>query len=286
MARTLYFQDSMDWLHFGLDLVQPMHWLAQTSPSATPTTAPTADELALIKQQMTFLKDANASLAASFDRYIKMVQLTLATAGGIVGVVAFLGAALSIKSLRDFYDTLRSVEGKVREAVDQEVSLALRRDRRRLNRLEAILAREDIPERISIEYLVPTTSPQRRQKSLDVLLEILERRGFNAVLRHEPNFQDPNLAQQQPMFNVDIVVLDLHHAGIDQDKDKANTTIKAVSDKMPFQQSSLVVYGSGQYSALWDLITQEVYCGASNGPLTFVARVLEAAYVADAIKLL
>lgn len=265
----------MNWFSDCLDLAQP--WLAQTPP--------TADELELIKQQMAFLQQANASLSTSFDRYIKMVQLTLATAGGIVGIIAVLGAAVSIKSLRDFYATLKGVEGKVQDAVEQEVAVALRRDRRRLNRLEAILAREDIPEHLTIEYVVPSSATQhRRQDSLNVLLEVLQRRGFKAVLKYEPGFQDKEVAQQRPMFTSDIIVLDLHHGGIDRDQLKANAVIKAIADKIPFQQASLVVYGSEQYQAVRDLIDQGVYCGGSNGPLTFVARVLEAAYVADAVK--
>lgn len=271
----------MDWLFHSLFTAQALSIFAQ----ATPTPAPTADELELIKQQMAFLKEANASLATTFDRYVKMVQLTLATAGGIVGVVAVLGTVLSINSLRDFYSALKQVNGKVREAVDQEVAVALRQDRRRLNRLEAILAREDVPERISIDFVVPAPAPQRRPDSLTLLLEVLERRGFHPEVRYEPDFQTFDAAQLRPNFAAQIVVLDLYHAGIDQNLDQANAMIRAVATKIPTQQSALVVYGSGQYESVRDLINKGDYCGASNGPLTFVARVLEAAYVVDAIKL-
>ncbi len=61
-----------------------------------------------------------------------MVQLTLLTAGVIVGVIAILGTALSIKSLKDYYDTLKGIEGKVRGEVDRTIAVALQRDRRRL----------------------------------------------------------------------------------------------------------------------------------------------------------
>lgn len=256
-------------------------WLAQAAP---PAPGPTADELALIKQQMAFLQEANGALVASFDRYVKMVQLILAAAGSIVGIVAVLGAAVSIKSLRDFYATLKGVEGKVREAVDQEVAIALRRDRRRLTRLEAILTREDIPERIRLDYVIPVQAPARRPGSLKVLLDVLQRRGFNVVPQYDSAFQDEQAAQQRPMFEADIVVLDLHHAGLDQDVDQANQVIHAIAAKVPSQQAALVVYGNGQYGAVRELVQRGDYCGASNGPLSFVARVLEAAYVADAVK--
>jgi len=63
-------------------------------------------------------------------------------------------------------------------------------------------------------------------------------------------------------------------------------TIRSLSSRHSsrFRQASLVVYGSEQYQAVRDLIDQGVYCGGSNGPLTFIARVLEAAYMADAVK--
>jgi hypothetical protein len=272
----------MDWLSDFFNLSPSVYEIAQ---SASPTTAPTADELELVKQQMDFLQEANKTLAASFDRYVKMVQLTLATAGGIVGVIAVLGAAVSIKSLRDFYATLKGVEGKVRDAVDQEVALALRRDRRRLNRLEAILAREDIPERTSIDYVVPAGEPQRRPRSLAILLEILYRRGFQVELKYDPAFQDPAAAQTRPPFEADVVVLDLHHAGIDQNLEKANAVIKAVGARVPAEQAALVVYGNARfYEEIPNLTAAGKYCGASNGPLSFVARVLEASYVTDAVR--
>lgn len=271
----------MNWLPNWLSMPLPLDWLAQAT---SPAPAPTADELALIKQQMAFLKDANAALATSFDRYVKMVQLTLATTGGIVGIIAVLGAAVSIKSLRDLYDTLKSVEGKVRDAVDQEVAIALRRDRRRLNRLEAILAREDIPERVCLDSVIPAPVPAQRPRSLTLLLEVLQRRGFNVVPTYEPAFQAAQAIQQRPMFTADIVVLDLYHGGLDQDTAKADAVIRAIAAKVPPQQAALVVYGNGRYGAVQELVQREDYINASNGPLSFVARVLEAAYVADAFK--
>jgi hypothetical protein len=267
----------MDWFPDFFNLSPSLYKIAQT-------VSPTADELELVKQQMAFLQEANKTLAASFDRYVKMVQLTLATAGGIVGVIAVLGAAVSIKSLRDFYATLKGVEGKVRDAVDQEVALALRRDRRRLNRLEAILAREDIPERTSIDYVVPAVEPQRRPRSLAILLEILYRRGFRVEIKYDPAFQDSEAAQTRPRFEADVVVLDLHHAGIDQDQEKANAVIKAVGARVPAEQAALIIYGNARfYEEIPNLAAAGKYCGASNGPLSFVARVLEAAYVTDAV---
>ena len=138
----------MDWLSDFVNLSTSLYKIAQATP---PTAAPTANELELVKQQMAFLQEANKTLAASFDRYVKMVQLTLATAGGIVGVIAVLG--------------------------------------------------------------------------------------------------------------------DLHHAGIDQDQEKANAVIKAVGAKVPAEQAALIIYGNARfYEEIPKLAANGKYCGASNGP--------------------
>lgn len=259
----------MDWPAY---LSIPLHWphglLAQT----------TADELELLKAQY-------ANLESTFQRYVDMVQLTLVTAGGIVGVIAILGTALSIKSLKDYYDTLKGIEGKVRDEVDRTIAVALQRDRRRLVQLEAMVERDLLPERIAIDYVVPANAPPRRPRGVSFLLEVLKRRGFtNVVVRYEPQLRSPETASQRDSFEADIVVLDLHHGGIDQDLDAANAVIAAVGDRVDSQRSVVVVYGTAHYAAVPKLNQSDKYCGASNGPLTFVARILEATYVVDALS--
>ncbi len=260
----------MDWPAF---FSIPLHWphglLAQT----------TADELELLRAQY-------ANLESTFQRYVDMVQLTLVTAGGIVGVIAILGTALSIKSLKDYYDTLKGIEGKVRDEVDRTIAVALQRDRRRLVQLEAMVERDLLPERIAIDYVVPANAPPRRPRGVSFLLEVLKRRGFtNVVVRNEPQLRSPEPASPRDAFEADIVVLDLHHGGIDQDLDAANAVIAAVGERIDSQRSVVVVYGTAQfYAGVPKLNQADKYCGASNGPLTFVARILEAAYVVDALS--
>lgn len=258
-----------------------MDWISAIAQ----TPAPTAQELELLRQQIDFLKEANTDIEDTFARYVNMVQLTVATAGGIVGVVAVLGTAVSIKSLQDFRATLKSVNIRVRDEVEQAIAIALRQERQRLRRLEGILAREDIPERLSLTYLVPRARPQRQLPSLTRLLDILAGRGFQPKLSFQPGFSDPVTAQQQPDLTTDIVVLDLYHGGFALDTERANPTIQAVAAKLPSQQAALVVYGNARfYQAVTDLTERGEYCGASNNPLSLVARVLEAAYVIDAVR--
>lgn len=262
----------MDWL---LQLIIHSHWphiVAQT----------TADELELLKAQY-------AGLEETFQRYVGLVQLTLVTAGGVVGVLAVLGTALSIKSLKDYYDTLKGIESKVRDEVDRTIAVALQRDRRRIVQLESMVERDLLPERIAIDYVIPMHSPSRRPRGVSFLLEILRRRGFtNVVLRYEPQLPQGELPQpgeQAPPFEADVVIIDLHHAGIDQDLDVSNAVIAAVGQRILSQRSVVVVYGTAKfYEGVPTLNQADKYCGASNGPLTFVARVLEATYVVDALK--
>ena len=61
--------------------------------------------------------------------------------------------------------------------------------------------------------------------------------------------------------------------------------IAAVGEKIDRQQSVVVVYGTARfYDGVPKLNQVDKYCGASNGPLTFMARILEAAYVVDALE--
>jgi hypothetical protein len=248
---------------------------------AAPLAQTTADELELLKAQY-------ASLESTFQRYVSMVQLTLATAGGIVGVVAILGTALSIKSLKDYYDTLKGIEGKVRDEVDRTIAVALQRDRRRILQLEAIVDRDVLPERTTLDFVVPAAAPARRDGGVDFLLRILKRRGFapgNLVLRYEPTLRSPATVEQCAPFNADIVVLDLHHGGIDQDLPLCNAVIAAVGDRLADPKTVVIVYGTARfYDGVSTLNQQDKYCSASNGALTLVARVLEATYMVDALK--
>lgn len=269
----------MDWLSH-LPFTHALDWLAQT-----PT------EIDLLKSKIQFLeeanaslKDANASLAKTFDHYVNMVKLSLGVAGGVAGLVLALGAVVSIKSLKDYYGTLKTINGQVRKQVNEEITLALQVERRRFRYIETLLARESIPETIALDYLVPGAEPRSRPGSLNFLLKVLQGRGFRALLKFEPGFQTVAASQALPSLNAEVVVLDLHHAGIDRQTDAANEAIRAVAAKLPQQQATLVVYGSGRYDAINELTGAGNYCGASNNPLSLVARVLEAAYVADAIK--
>lgn len=259
----------MDWLSHLVTHHHLPPLLAQT----------TADELELLKAQYAALED-------TFQRYVDMVQLTLATAGGIVGVLAILGTALSIKSLKDYYDTLKGIEGKVRDEVDRTIAVALRRDRRRLVQLESMVERDLLPESTEIDYVIPAAAPPRRQRGVSFLLEILKRRGFtNVILRYEPSLRAAPPTSASGIFEAQIVVIDLHHAGIDQDLDAANAAIAAVGNRVDGQRSVVVVYGTARfYEGVPQLNQADKYCGASNGPLTFVARVLEATYVVDALR--
>lgn len=253
----------MDWF---AHLITGGHWphmVAQT----------TAEELELLKAQY-------AGLEETFQRYVGLVQLTLVTAGGVVGVLAVLGTALSIKSLKDYYDTLKGIEGKVRDEVERTIAVALQRDRRRILQLESIVERDLLPERTSIDFVIPMKAPARRDQGVDFLLEILRRRGFTDVtLRYEPKLKNPQTAFQCNPFEGDIVVLDLNHAGIDENEAASNAIIAAIAEKIANESSVLVVYGTARYR----LNQRDRYSSASNGPLTFVARVLEATYVVDAV---
>ncbi|ESA32792.1 hypothetical protein N836_24225 [Leptolyngbya sp. Heron Island J] len=64
--------------------------------------------------------------------------------------------------------------------------------------------------------------------------------------------------------------------------DAYETVVKGAIAKLPKQQAALVVYIPTNINAIRSATQDGHYCSAANSPLTLVARVVEAGYVADA----
>lgn len=265
----------MDWLP-GLDFSVFGHWLAQASP-------PAPDQVELLKSQIEFLKDANAALADNFARYVDTVNASLTVAGFVLSAITLLGGVLFGKSLWEFRRTLQGVnqevERRVRQRVEQEVAVVVQN---RIDKLEAVLAREAILGNVSLSYIIPTDATGIDAAKLAFALKVLNTRGFQTFPKYLPALQNPSQAAELPKFTSDIVVLDLVNTGLPVDQ--YETVIEGAIAKTPKQQASLIIYLSGRSNAIATATNQGHYCSAANSPLTLVARVTEAAYVADAIK--
>jgi hypothetical protein len=119
---------------------------------------------------------------------------------------------------------------------------------------------------------------------LTFLQKVLQRRGFKQIqTKFVPELLSAEATRQLPLFSGDVVVLDLHHGELTDNQ--VEQVINNIATRVPFQQSTLVVYLVGRRSqALNELPQQGHYSVPANSPLSLVGRVVEAAYVADAIK--
>jgi hypothetical protein len=265
----------MNWLNQSLLAIDTR--LAQVP--ATPTPAPTNPvTVEMLREQINFLKTANTQLADSFSRYVTTLNITLSIVGVVLGAITLIGAVLFGKSLADFYNTLRNVnqevERRVREQVEREVGLVVRN---RVERLEDILARETSLRRISVDYIVPTAQLNQTPEGL----KLLQGRGFQVVSKFISITQ-----LQSAQLLADVVVLDLPAAGITKaQKDKGEPIIQTVIDKLLRQKAVLIVYVPGFQSDVINRATEAgSYCIGAQSPLSLVGRVVEAAYVVDALR--
>ncbi|NJN59006.1 MAG: hypothetical protein HC879_16665 [Leptolyngbyaceae cyanobacterium SL_5_9] len=251
--------------------------LAQTpttpSPTPTPPTAGPAD-IELLRSQLEFLQNANASLDESFSNYVSTVNTSLTIVGIVLTAITLFGAVLFGKSLLDFNRTLRNinteVDGIVRRQVEREVGARIQN---RLDRLEDILRREAILGHITVDYVLPVA----QLNSLPDEVKFLQRRGFQTA----PRFISADQINSATLIG-DVVVLDLFRSGIA--RDQADSIIEAIAPRIPAKQSVLVVYVIGHSEAVTRIMKTGQYCVAANSPLSFIGRVVDAAYVADALR--
>jgi hypothetical protein len=266
-----------NWLNQSLFAIDAL-W-AQVPITPTPTPAPANSvTVEMLREQIDFLKTANTQLADSFSRYVTTLNTTLTIVGFILSAITLIGAVLFGKSLVDFYSTLRNVnqevDRRVRERVEREISVVVRS---RVEQLEDILARETSLRRIPVDYIVPIAQLSQTPEGF----HLLKGRGFQTTPKFIPVAQ-----LQTTQFLASIIVLDLPAAGITRaQKVEGERIIQAVVDNLPYKKAVLVIYIPGFQS---DVINQATeagsYCIGAQSPLSLVGRVIEAAYVIDALR--
>ena len=262
----------MDWLP-ALHLSDLRHLLSQTTPA----------DVELLKSQIEFLKDANAALADNFDRYVSTVNSSLTVAGFVLSAITILGGVVFGKSLWDFRRTLQGVtqevERRVRQRVEQEVALVVQN---RIDKLEAVLAREAIVSNVTLSYIVPAVSSMVDSGKVEFALKVLDTRGFRTFPKYLPELQASDTAAALPMFSTDVVILDLSNTTLE--RDGYDGVIERAIAKLPLQKAVLVVHAAGRFAAIDTATTAGHYCIPANSLVTLPARGVEAAYIADAIN--
>ena len=262
----------MDYLAV-LHLSHVGHWFAQAANA----------DVELLKSQIEFLKEANAALADNFERYVDTVNTSLTVTGGVLSAITLLGGVLFGKSLWEFRRTLqgvnKEVEKRVRQRVEQEVALVVQN---RIDKLEAVLAREMIISNVTLSYIIPATATMVDIAKVEFALKVLDTRGFRAFPKYLPELQDVARTANLPDFTGDVVVLDLSNTILSRDAYEG--VIERAIAKLPLQKAILVIHAAGRFTAIDTATTQGHYCLPANSLVTLPARSVEAAYIADAIN--
>lgn len=287
----------MDWF-FNLHHISLSPWLAQAP------TAPTADEVALLKSQISLLEKAYGNLDTTFSRYVTLVQTVLVLGGGAIAFVGALGVWIFKDSMSSYRETLNGINAEIDKALKRnmkiEVAAAMSQQqaiiqsevqqrvqteigivlRRRITKIEQILSREDIPSQVKIDYVLPTVNGNVDPGKLSRSVRVLTARGFDINARFVPDLQDDDQAKELPMMDgSSILLLDLTSAQVTEAE--YDSIIRRTVAKLRPSQTALVVYVPSNSTNIREF--PDYYCNAANSLLTLVPRVIEAAYVIDAI---
>ena len=242
----------MPWLElFTVNTFQLLR-LAQVSPSPAITAVPTVDT-----GTVEFLKGQFQSLTTTFNIYVTLLS---AVAALFVGFAAWFFK-------RTLSEAKQEVQQLVREAVKLEIAASIKQ---RVETLEQILEREEVPGLVSIDYVLQVASGTLPK----------EYRLLNARF---PKIKVRKLDSRK--FNGDVVVLDLVNyqpTGSKLEEAELEQVLQAVIDKMS-PESVLAVYVRGRYGAIEQLSQKIAYYTSTNVPTQLLGNVINCAYVAHAL---
>lgn len=242
----------MPWLElFTVSSCQLLR-LAQVSPSPAITTAPAVDTATV-----EFLKGQFQSLTTTFNIYVTLLS---AVAALFVGFAAWFFK-------RTLSEAKQEVQQLVREAVKLEIAASIKQ---RVETLEQILEREEVPGLVSVDYVLQVASGTLPK----------EYRLLNARF---PKLKVRKLDSRK--FNGDVVVLDLVNylpTGSKLEEVELEQVLQAVIDKMS-PESVLAVYVRERYGAIEQLSQKVAYYTSANVPTQLLGNVINCAYVAHAL---
>ena len=231
------------------------------SPSPSPKPSPAVDA-SVLQAQLDFLKDANSRLAASFQSFTTTVNLVLVFLTAVLGILGGIAFFLYGKTLKEAKET---IETQVQREVEQTISRTLKR---RIDKLERVLTREDIVGLVQVDYLLPTHQPI----ALPLEFTLLRDRGF---------FVRPQYGLDAYRPQTDVTVLDLVNCNFSPDQIK--DTLTRLNDRLS-DQSVLVVYVMGSYPEVNELGKRTRYSTPANFTLRLIGTVVDAAYVAHTLR--
>ena len=227
--------------------------LAQASPTPKPAPTPQVIDGATIE----FLKTQFSSLTSTFNIYVGLVSTVTVL---FVGIAAWL-----------FKRTLSEAKQEVDQLVKAEVKREIARSiKSRVDFLEQVLQREEVPSLVSVDYVLQTASGTLPK----------EYRLLNARF---PKLKARKLDSRK--LNGDVVVLDMVNylpTGGKLEEAELEQVLQDVIDKMS-PEAVLAVYVRGRYGAIEQLSQKIAYYTSTNVPTQLLGNVINCAYVAHAL---
>jgi hypothetical protein len=230
------------------------HFFAIVHCNALAQTAPQPVNLETVE----FLKGQFQSLTSTFNIYVGLVSAVSAL---FVGFAAYFFK-------RTLSEAKQEVRQMVREAVQIEIAATIKR---RVDILEQVLEREEVPGLVSVDYVMQDISGSRPKE-------------YRLLQARFPRLKARRLDSRK--FTSDVVVLDLvsyRPNGPNLSEAEVEQVLNEVADKMALE-SVLAVYIVGHYKAINNLGKKVEYVTPANGPTQLLGNVMNLAYVAYALR--
>jgi len=261
----------MDWLH-SIDASHLWDLIIVQTP--IPTTPPAKDlsDIELLKSQLAFLKDTNAQLGESFNKFVGVMQFVLV-------VFAFLGGVLAYVFGKNLEDAKKLASQAIRKEVEHMVSDLVQFE---VENVKRTLQRERVIGTTTVDYYLPSDDLEPND------CKLLRQRGF-----HKVRFWNLNTQPKKPMG--DVLVLDLINSNLlsgpelaklsDADatnkrEEKVKAQIDLVTNWLE-KTTVLVIYVKGRFKEIDNLATRvNNYYASANAPITLMGIVADSAYVA------
>jgi hypothetical protein len=205
-----------------------------------------------------FLQQQFQSLTTSFNIYVALLSAVS---------VIFIGfAAWFFK--RTLSEAKQEVEQLVRAEVKREIA---RNVRQRIEFLEQVLEREEVPSLVSVDYVLQTTTGTLPKE-------------YNLLRARFPRLKLQKLDSRK--LTGDVVVLDLVNyqpKGSELTDDELEQILQRTIDKLS-PDSVLSIYVRGRYKAIETLGQKINYYTSTNVPTQLLGNVINSAYVAHTLR--
>ncbi|WAL59837.1 hypothetical protein [Thermocoleostomius sinensis] len=219
---------------------------------------PIAPLLQVNPETVEFLQQQFQSLTTSFNIYVALLSAVS---------VIFIGfAAWFFK--RTLSEAKQEVEQLVRAEVKREIA---RNVRQRIEFLEQVLEREEVPSLVSVDYVLQTTTGTLPKE-------------YNLLRARFPRLKLQKLDSRK--LTGDVVVLDLVNyqpKGSELTDDELEQILQRTIDKLS-SDSVLSIYIRGRYKAIETLGQKINYYTSTNVPTQLLGNVINSAYVAHTLR--